>query len=193
MQVGFYFDQTRCTGCYTCRVACKDWHDIPAGPENWLRVNVTEKGKFPDIFVSYLVAPCYQCQNPVCIVVCPTRAISKRPGSGIVVVDDSLCIGRKKCREKCLKACPYDAPQFGPEPDARMRKCNFCLDRWLENKMPVCVEACPMRCLDAGPMDELEAKYGKNQVATGFIYSQRTRPSVVFKPKEDKSERKGNA
>ena len=24
-QVGFYFDQTRCIGCYTCAVACKDW------------------------------------------------------------------------------------------------------------------------------------------------------------------------
>ncbi|MFW9941118.1 MAG: 4Fe-4S binding protein, partial [Candidatus Thorarchaeota archaeon] len=22
-QMGFYFDQTRCTGCYTCSVACK--------------------------------------------------------------------------------------------------------------------------------------------------------------------------
>jgi anaerobic dimethyl sulfoxide reductase subunit B (iron-sulfur subunit) len=34
MQVGFYFDQTRCIGCNACRVACKDWHDIAAGPEN---------------------------------------------------------------------------------------------------------------------------------------------------------------
>ncbi len=24
MQLGFYFDQTRCTGCHTCVVACKD-------------------------------------------------------------------------------------------------------------------------------------------------------------------------
>lgn len=39
-QVGFYFDQTRCTGCYTCAVACKDWHDIDAGPVNWMQVHV---------------------------------------------------------------------------------------------------------------------------------------------------------
>ena len=25
MQIGFYFDQTRCTGCGACQVACKDW------------------------------------------------------------------------------------------------------------------------------------------------------------------------
>ena len=35
MQLAFYFDQTRCIGCYTCTVACKNWHDIPAGPANW--------------------------------------------------------------------------------------------------------------------------------------------------------------
>jgi anaerobic dimethyl sulfoxide reductase subunit B (iron-sulfur subunit) len=38
MQLAFYFDQTRCTGCYTCAVACKDWHDVPAGPASWMRV-----------------------------------------------------------------------------------------------------------------------------------------------------------
>ncbi|MFX1457608.1 MAG: 4Fe-4S dicluster domain-containing protein, partial [Promethearchaeota archaeon] len=37
-QMGFYFDQTRCTGCFTCSVACKDWNDIKAGPENWMRI-----------------------------------------------------------------------------------------------------------------------------------------------------------
>ena len=38
MQLGFYFDQTRCINCFTCVVACKDWHDIPAGPASWLKV-----------------------------------------------------------------------------------------------------------------------------------------------------------
>ena len=26
-QKGFYFDQTRCTGCRTCSVACSDLHN----------------------------------------------------------------------------------------------------------------------------------------------------------------------
>ena len=46
MQIGFYFDQTRCTGCSACRVACKDWNDMPAGPENWMRVLYTERENF---------------------------------------------------------------------------------------------------------------------------------------------------
>ena len=29
-QYGFYFDSTRCTGCRTCEMACKDYKDLPA-------------------------------------------------------------------------------------------------------------------------------------------------------------------
>ena len=187
MQIGFYFDQTRCTGCGTCQVACKDWHDLPAGPENWMRVLYTERGKFPDVFVSYLISPCYQCLDPVCVPTCPVDAISKREEDGVVVVDSQACLGNEECDVKCLKACPYDAPQFGPEPGSKMRKCNFCLDRWIGKKLPVCVEACPTRALDAGPLDELEAKYGNIRRAEGFAYSERSKPAVVFKPKLPKT------
>jgi len=85
LQVGFYFDQTRCIGCSACAVACKDWHDIPAGPEKWMTILYNESGKFPDVFVSYLIRPCFQCEDPVCIPVCPVEAITKREEDGIVV------------------------------------------------------------------------------------------------------------
>ena len=186
-QMGFYFDQTRCTGCYTCQVACKDWHDIPAGPENWMRVLYIEKGKFPNVFVSYMIAPCFQCLDPVCVQACPVDAISKRDENGIIVVDSRTCVGNEECDVKCLKACPYDAPQFGPEKGAKMFKCDFCLDKWMEKKPPVCVEACPMMALDAGSLDELKSKYAGAQKAEGFVYSKRTKPAIVFKPKRYKA------
>ena len=107
MQVGFYFDQTRCTGCGACRVACKDWHDLPAGSVNWMRILYREEGKFPQVFVSYLVAPCYHCEKPVCAAACPVTAIVKRQADGIVTVDSQLCLGNVECDVKCLKACPY--------------------------------------------------------------------------------------
>jgi anaerobic dimethyl sulfoxide reductase subunit B (iron-sulfur subunit) len=184
MQVGFYFDQTRCTGCSACRVACKDWHDIPAGPENWMRVLYTEKGKFPNPFISYMVAACWHCLDPVCIPACPVEAIIKRDSDGIVVVDTNTCIGNKECGAKCLKACPYDAPQFGPEENAKMRKCNFCLDRFEMGKIPSCVETCPVRALDVGPLEALEQKYGTNKEAVDFKYSNRTKPAIVIKAKK---------
>lgn len=111
------------------------------------------------------------------------RAIIKREQDGIVLVDSDVCIGNDACDAKCLKACPYDAPQFGPEKGAKMRKCNFCVDRWEAGKIPDCVEACAMRALDAGPLEALEKKYGDIKEATGFEYSKRTKPAVVFKPK----------
>jgi anaerobic dimethyl sulfoxide reductase subunit B (iron-sulfur subunit) len=183
MQIGFFFDQSRCTGCSACRVACKDWHDIPAGPENWLRVHYTEKGTFPKVFVSYLIAPCWHCLDPVCIPACPVGAIAKRKEDGIVLVDNRACLGNEACEEKCRKACPYEAPQFGPEKGAKMRKCNYCLDRFLEGKLPNCIEACPVRALDAGTLEALEAKYGTGREAEGFRHSSRTKPAVIFKAK----------
>ena len=182
-QYGFYFDQTRCTGCSACRVACKDWNDIPAGPENWMRINYTEKGKCPDVFVSYLASPCWHCDNPLCAAACPVDAIHKREEDGIVVVDRDRCLGNSACEEKCRKACPYHAPQFGPEPGAKMGKCNLCLDRIQAGKKPICVDACPVRALDAGPLDSLEKQYGRARTAAGFTYAKRVRPAVVFKPK----------
>jgi anaerobic dimethyl sulfoxide reductase subunit B (iron-sulfur subunit) len=183
MQVGFYFDQTRCTGCSACRVACKDWNDIPAGPQNWMRVTYTEKGKFPNVYVSYMVAPCWHCEDPVCAPACPEDAISKRTQDGIVLVNSDACVGNEACDEKCLKACPYDAPQFGPEKGAKMSKCTFCIDRYEAGKLPDCIEACPVRALDAGPIDELEKKYGTEKEAEGFKFSKRTKPAAVFKSK----------
>jgi len=93
MQMGFYFDQTRCTSCYACVVACKDWHDVPAGPASWRRVTTLEWGKFPNVFVASLASSCYHCAVPLCAIVCPAEAITKREEDGIVVVD------REKCRE----------------------------------------------------------------------------------------------
>ncbi len=182
MQLGFYFNQNRCTGCFTCTVACKDWNDVEAGPASWRRVETIERGKYPDVFVAFLTTSCYHCAEPACISACPVNAIAKREEDGIVVVDQEKCLGKNNC-DLCLLACPHKAPQFGAEKNAKMQMCNLCLDRWAEGKQPICVAGCPTRALDAGPIDELMAKYGKAKEAEGFIYSSETKPSVVFKPK----------
>jgi len=183
MQYGFYVDQTRCTGCFTCVVACRDWHDVPAGPARWLRVKTIEKGTYPDLFVASLPVMCQHCQRPACIPVCPAGAISKRDEDGIVLVDSDMCLGAG-C-QLCLEACPYDAPQFGSEENAKMQKCDFCVGRWVGGEKPVCVDGCPMWALDAGPLEELRAKYGTVTDSEGFVYSEDLVPSVVFKPKRD--------
>ncbi len=184
MPVGFYFDQTRCTGCYACIVACKDWNDVDAGPASWLRVTTIEKGAYPNLFVTSLVMTCYHCVEPACVVACPANAITKREIDGIVIVDKDLCLGKDNC-DMCFQACQYDAPQFGAEKNAKMQKCHFCHDRLAKNQKPACVDACPMRALDAGPVEELRANYGNQVEAEGFMFSEKLMPSIVFRPKID--------
>lgn len=186
MQMGFYFDQTRCTGCFTCRVACKDWHDIPAGPANWVRVSCLEEGKFPQLFVAYLFQPCYHCANAPCVSACPAGAIRKREEDGIVVVDRDECLGESVCGAMCKEVCPYDSPQFGKGENPRMQKCDLCLERWPDGKKPICVEACPLRALDAGPVAELGAKYGGEREGAGFVYSPQANPAIFMKGKRRK-------
>ncbi|MBI4187096.1 MAG: 4Fe-4S dicluster domain-containing protein [Chloroflexi bacterium] len=182
MQIGFYFDQTRCVACDVCVVACKDWHDVPAGPASWRKVTTIEKGKFPNLFVTFLATSCYHCAEPACVAACPSGAITKRAEDGIVVVDREKCWGRDQC-DLCLQACPYQTPQFGAEPNAKMQKCDLCLDRLGEGKEPICVASCPLRALDAGPLEELKKRYGQEREAEGFICFSKTNPSIVFKPK----------
>jgi len=171
-------------GCFACVVACKDWHDVPAGPASWIRLKTMEKGKFPYLFVAFLPTTCFHCENPACVSVCPAEAITKREEDGIVIVDREACLGKDDCG-MCLDACPYDAPQFGAEEDARMQKCDLCIDRWAEGKKPICVSSCPVQALDAGPIDELRAQYGDVRETVGFIYSEPLVPSITFKPKKD--------
>ncbi len=106
MQLAFYFDQTRCVGCYACGVACKDWNDVPAGPAKWRRIIHIEEGDFPRPFVAHLSETCNHCQNPLCATVCPANAITKREQDGVVLVD------REKCREaaRCGIISGYEAP-----------------------------------------------------------------------------------
>ena len=182
-QMGFYFNQKRCIGCYTCSIACKDWNDIPAGPVNWRKIKEIEEGKFPNLFLAYLSTACNHCANPPCIKACPSEAIIKREEDGIVIVDSDKCIGKNECGSKCLKVCPWNVPQFSSKENAKMQKCNFCLERLEQGQQTICVEACPMYALDAGPIDELKEKYGEILDAEGFHYNEKIRPSVIYKQK----------
>jgi len=99
------------------------------------------------------------------------------------VVDRETCLGNADCDTLCKKACPYSVPQFGEEEGAKMQMCTFCLDRVVKNKKPVCVDACPLRALDAGPLKDLKENHGEIKKIEGFNYSKKTRPSIIFKPR----------
>jgi len=173
--MGFYFDQTKCIGCYACDLICKIHRSL--APDVHRRRILWINSDNPLAFTSM---SCLHCAEPPCVNQCPTSAITKREEDGIVVVDEAKCSGKDNC-DMCIQACPFDVPQFGPEPGAKMSKCDFCLDRLEEGKKPYCVIMCNREALDCGSLDELIVKYGKSITAQGFTYSEETKPSIILR------------
>ncbi len=184
VQYGFFFDQSRCIGCRACSIACKDWNDIDVGPEKWLKVYEFESGTFPNISDNIAWVPCYHCENPVCIPAA-NGAMMKEPNYGAVLIDpDKATTANLKA---AWDACPYGAILFDSDaPDSTASKCTMCIDRLSQNKLPACVEVCPMRALDFGPLTDLQAKYGTAMTLPGLPDGKEVKPAVVFKVKPDK-------
>ena len=161
VQYGFHFNGQRCTGCKTCMLACKDFHDLgydvafrqvyEYGGGTWEKD--AEGALSQDCFTYYVSVACNHCAKPVCVKVCPTGAMHK-DDRGIVTVDGQRCIG---CGY-CALSCPYRAPKVDREA-GHSAKCDLCADRLDAGKSPICVEACPLRALEFGDIDELRAAH----------------------------------
>jgi len=174
-----YFDVTRCVGCFTCQVACKQENDLSPNTIDgalaqtspvWRRVIEVESGEYGSESVDYVSLSCMHCTEAPCASVCPTSAISRNDEDGVVEVDGGRCIGCKLC----MQVCPSGIPQFGV--DGVMQKCNLCLQRLSEGERPACVAACPSKALVFESPIELskrvQEKMGKRLVlATGRAYS----------------------
>jgi Fe-S-cluster-containing dehydrogenase component len=184
VQYGFFFDQSRCFACKACVVACRDWLDLPSGPLKPLRVYEYEKGAFPSVRVHVQWVPCYHCENPPCVPAAK-GAMMKESKFGAVLIDPSKA--STSAMRDAWNACPYGAIVFDSDnPSATAYKCNMCIDRLTQGKLPRCVESCPARALDFGPLSDLEKKYGSNRDLEDLPSSTIAGPSVIFKPHLDK-------
>ncbi len=183
-QWAMVIDQSKCTGCGYCVMACRAHNDVPP---NITWNPVIEAGQVGNQKV-YLPRPCMQCSKAPCVEVCPVKASYYRP-DGIVMMDYDRCIG---CRY-CEVACPYGArsfnwkkfegtnpavPEWGePEVPRRPRgvpeKCAFCyqrIDRGLQlglepgvdaDATPACVVACPTEARVFGDANDPNSEVSK--------------------------------
>ena len=183
-QYGFYFDGTRCTGCKTCVLACKDYNDLT---EEVSFRNIIEYGGgewkqdsngcwTTDTYAYHISIACNHCDNPACMANCPVDAYTKDEETGYVWSDHDICIG---CGT-CVKSCPYGAPAV----DATLKKsvkCTMCYERVVDGKKPICVEGCSLRALDFGEIGELRKKYGEDAELAPLPAASETMPNIVFK------------
>ena len=173
---GFYFNQQMCIGCRTCQVACKDKNDLEVG-YLFRRVESFEVGEFPAPATFHYSGACNHCHTPACVEVCPAGATYINEEDGTVQHDDEACIG---CGY-CALSCPYRAPKVDRDA-GRSVKCDGCTRRVAEGGAPVCVEACPLRALDFGPIDELREKYGAVADVPPLPDATATSPNLVLTP-----------
>jgi anaerobic dimethyl sulfoxide reductase subunit B (iron-sulfur subunit) len=182
-QYGFYFDQSRCTGCNTCVLACKSWKLISPGPVKLIRLQEWEEGAFPKVRVNMVVIPCFHCKNPVCLTASKTGALYKESKYGAVLLDPE----KASLARDAAAACPYGAIVFeSDDPNAPAFKCDMCIDRLEAELKPACVMSCQTRALAFDTLENLQKKYGTNSDLSGLPSSSITTPSVVFKAKAAK-------
>lgn len=136
-------DPDKCTGCRLCELACssvKEGEFIPEHSRIRVIDNRFEGWSRP--------AVCLQCDEPMCMAVCPAQAISRTTtaqGDPVVVVHTDKCTG---C-QRCVAACPFGAISFFPEQKAV--KCDLC------GGSPICVQFCFYDCLHLVELSDRQA------------------------------------
>lgn len=176
-KLGLVIDLDTCVGCQACVTACKGWNDQGYGAplSDQDAYGSAPCGTFLNRVHSYEVTPadgapqiinfprsCLHCENAPCVTVCPTGASYKRAEDGIVLVNESACIG---CG-LCAWACPYGARELDAAAGV-MKKCTLCVDRIYDQKLPEaerkpsCVLACPANARLYGDIHDEESIVSK--------------------------------
>ena len=146
-----------CTRCDDCVRACADTH---GGRPRFVR----EGNRYDNLLIA---RACYHCQDPVCLIGCPTGAIRRANVGEVVEIEERICIGCAACHDNC----PYDAivmhdtgttwpddalpKALRGEPRSVASKCDLC---HTSPAGPACVRNCPHGCaFRVGSVDEFRA------------------------------------
>ncbi|MBP6716555.1 MAG: 4Fe-4S dicluster domain-containing protein [Acidobacteria bacterium] len=159
---GMIIDIEKCIGCGNCVRACKAENGVPM-TDDAFRTWVERYTIFPDepekpivespnggydgfadlkmhgdaAKVFFVPKICNHCAHSPCVQVCPVGATFESP-DGVVLVDQSRCLG---CRY-CVQACPYGCRYIDPRTET-VDKCTLCYHRITKGLTTACCETCP--------------------------------------------------
>ena len=160
---GVLVDLTRCNGCDSCALACKEANQRPEPDTVPVSLNsdaysfVDRRQVVSDAGIEQqmpIKRQCMHCLHPACVSACTVGALTKS-ADGPVVYNDKKCIG---CRY-CQYACPFGVPTYDWEnPLGLIHKCQFCISRLEEGQQPACVAGCPTGALRFGRRSNLLAQ-----------------------------------
>jgi Fe-S-cluster-containing dehydrogenase component len=198
-------DLAKCRNARKCLAGCQKMHFLPPHME-WIKFYLMRDTE--DQAPYWFPKPCLHCNNPPCVKVCPVGATFKRT-DGIVLIDNTRCIGCKFC----MAACPYSSRVFNWEepkldknvnPDSyspetssppkigTVSKCDFCPDMVRIGELPACVTSCPNGVFYYGDKNEDAVTNGTDTVrfselldtraAYRFMEELGTEPSVYYLP-----------
>lgn len=150
---GMLINTKKCVGCYACRVACQMKNGLEP-EESFIHFLDRETGTFPTVHAEIVPMQCQHCENAPCEAVCPTHA-TYHTDSGVVLVDESKCVGCKYC----MAACPYGA-RIQIESTGVIEKCRLCWDGDKPDD-PACVATCIAGARIFGDLDDPESEISK--------------------------------
>lgn len=200
-------DLAKCKNAGKCKSACSKMHYLP--PErSYIKITKMQEAEKTAPF--WMPGPCFHCDNPPCVKVCPVDATFKLT-DGTVGIDNERCIG---CRF-CMVACPYSARVFNWSEDqfkltpeesngikphhacsshklGTVEKCDFCPSHAQKGILPDCVTACPNGVFYFGDEVEDTVSNGdetlrlstllKDKAAYRYLEHLGTKPRVYYLP-----------
>ena len=100
-------DLARCNNARACIRGCQEGHNL-ASHQEWLKVYLMKDHENAEPY--WFPMPCFHCDDPPCVKVCPVGATYKRQDN-VVLIENNRCIGCKFC----IAACPYSIRIFNWE------------------------------------------------------------------------------
>jgi|Deesub1362B_J571_1020462.scaffolds.fasta_scaffold00478_19 Fe-S-cluster-containing hydrogenase component 2 len=125
----------KCTGCRDCEMVCSLYHERTINPSRSRIVVIRDPLNGIE-----LPTICMQCEEPICMMVCPVNAIYEDE-NGAKIIDYERCMG---CRT-CVISCPLGGALIDPV-SGKTIKCDLC------DGEPRCVKFCFTKAIEYVPI-----------------------------------------